>query len=67
MSPADLKKAVEKACGGLAREVKVTAGPDKTLTVRVVAHGSELEVMKKLLALPEMAAANVKLDLHLEP
>src|SRR5262249_5730257 len=41
LSPADLKKAIEKACGSLAREVKVTTGPDKTLTVRVVGRGSE--------------------------
>src|SRR5262249_24303606 len=40
LSPAQLKKAVEGACGGLAREVKVTTEADRTLTVRVVGRGS---------------------------
>jgi hypothetical protein len=63
---AHLKEVVETACGKLARAVRVESGQDGRDVVHVTAAPSaEDQVIGKLLAVPEIAASNIKLQIHL--
>ncbi len=59
-----LKQKVAGVCGGKAKEVVVEIKPDGGMLVHVKATAeSDQELLtKRILALPEMASPNVKLD-----
>jgi osmotically-inducible protein OsmY len=64
-SPAQLRKAVQKVCGKMAREVRVDKGSDHQTILHVVADpATEQQLIGKLLAMPEITATNVRLEIH---
>jgi len=65
VSPIALRRAVQKGCGKLAREVRVEKGKEGQLLVFVVGHReTEQQLIASLLALPEIASTSVKLEIH---
>jgi hypothetical protein len=65
VSPAHLRTIVQKGCGKLAREVRVEKGKEGQLMVHVVGNReSEQQLIATLLALPEIASTNVRLEIH---
>ncbi len=65
VSPVALRRAVQKGCGKLAREVRVEKGKEGQLMVFVVGHReSEQQLIASLLALPEIASTSVRLEIH---
>jgi hypothetical protein len=66
MSAKDLVDRVQKACGKLAREVKVEGGKDGTVSVHVFAMpATEHLLVTRLLQVPELSASNVSLNVHM--
>ncbi len=64
-SPDQLRKAIVVACGRMVREVRVDKGSDRLTVVHVVADPvTEQQLIGKLLALPEITATNVRLEIH---
>jgi osmotically-inducible protein OsmY len=63
----ELSERVHGACGKLARRVRIEPGKDKAIHVHVHANpGVEQHVLVgKLLQMPELAASNVQLHVHL--
>jgi hypothetical protein len=65
VSAAQLRKAVQKGCGKLAREVRVEKGKENQFMVHVVGYReTEQQLIAALLAMPEIAATNVRLEIH---
>jgi hypothetical protein len=69
VSAAVLEKKVRAACGTLASEVDVKAGPDKTVRVQVAVKGvaAEKQVSEKLQQVPELESEGVRLEIHVMP
>lgn len=66
MSSKELSERVKASCGKMVRDVKIELGADRKIMVHVYATpATEHLVVGKLLAMPELAASNVKLQLHL--
>jgi hypothetical protein len=65
LSPIALRKAVQKGCGKLAREVRVEKGKEGQLKLHVIGYReSEQQLIASLLALPEVASTSVRLEIH---
>jgi hypothetical protein len=65
LKQADLRRIVQKACGKLASDIRVEARPNQQVLVHVVAApASEQDLIAALLSIPEIAANNVKLEVH---
>ncbi len=66
MTTKELIGRVKSGCGNLVKEVKVESGADHKIVVHVYARSAaEQVVIGKLLLIPELAASNVQLQLHL--
>lgn len=66
MQPPQVYNLVKTACGNLANAVRVENGPDNRLTVHIHASpGSEQAIIAKLLAVPEIASSNLRMQIHL--
>jgi hypothetical protein len=61
-----LRREVEKVCGNQAREVQVAVKADKTMHVKVKITDQKagLALTDKILQLPDMTAANVRLEME---
>jgi hypothetical protein len=64
--PAELKRRVQLACGSIARSVQVIPNDKQGVLVKVQVDNAtqQAQVMKKLLALPEMASPQVHLEVE---
>jgi osmotically-inducible protein OsmY len=66
MTSKELIERVKSTCGKLVREVKLEPGADRQIVVHIYAKPStEHLLVGKLLQMPELAASNVRLQLHL--
>jgi hypothetical protein len=64
--PADLKHRVQRACGSLARNVQVVPQGNRDLLVkiRVDDAAQQEKVLKRVLALPDMASPQVRIEVE---
>ena len=62
-----LHQKVAKACGGLAKDVKIIVRPDRSFAVQIqpVNASAERELLDRLLKLPEITSPNVHLEVDL--
>ena len=68
LPPARIHQLVTRAGGKLAREVRVEMASDQRQTVHVYAvPGAEKELITRLLQVPEIAASNLRLHIHIAP
>jgi hypothetical protein len=69
VSPWQLKRAVERACGMAARQVQVTGAPGGGLHVRVKVRTEQdgQRLFDKLMSLPELAPHRVQFVVQVEP
>jgi hypothetical protein len=68
LSPRQVQQLVAKAGGKLIRQIRVEKGADQRLTVHVhAAPAIEQELITRLLQVPQIAASNIHLQIHLAP
>lgn len=66
MTSKELVERIKAACGKLVRDVKLEPGADRQIVVHIYAKpATEHLLVGKLLQMPELAASNVRLQLHL--
>jgi len=66
---APLHQKLARACGGLARNVRVSTQADGTVCVKIqsVSTTAERELLDRLLTVPEMASPRVRLEIDVLP
>jgi len=66
---ADFKQRVAALLGPQAREVEVVTGPDKVVVLRMTVNSEAIEkvVREKILRLPEMQTATMRMEITISP
>jgi hypothetical protein len=69
LSPAQLQKVVQTACGALARRIQIVMQPDRSLSVKVQAvnAAAERSLTDTLLRIPELSGPGVRLEIEVGP
>jgi hypothetical protein len=66
VQPTYLLQSIRQACGKLAQEVRLDIGPDHAPVVRVVATKAvEQDLLKALLAVPEVGVASIRVEVNI--